>query len=303
MSAREAGISLPRGRINATLCEFPFENQLVLFLLTASCMSAWLSPRVRLRVMVSVIAVMCALLLTRGRSESVHQPDVLDPSVAATAPTATAPPATHTSKPIVLPQAVINSLGLRSSGSSSESPSGTASSGTRQSAPADPDTWSMLAVQDTYGDLVLAERGIALTWPGCLDCTAPHAPQIPLGPFYTRAGGGGSVGGGGGAGSAGGAGFLADAVSPNGLTEFGNPSLEALARGNGEGPRRPGDVPRDLPGDARGHSPTGDGDPIHPVEPKVTPSVPVPEPSTISLLAAAAFALTAWGRRARTRRD
>jgi len=275
------------------------------------CMPAWLSPRVRLGVMVSVIAVsVCAHLLTPARSESDHQPNALDPPVASTAPAAATPSSTHSSKPIALPQAVINSLGLRSSGPSSESSSGTASSGSSKSAAADPDAWSRLAVPDTYGELVLAERGVALTWPGCLDCTAPHAPQIPFGPFFTRAGGSGSTGGAGsagGAGNAGGAGFLPDATSPDGLTEFGNPSLEALGRGNGEGPRRPGDLPRDLPGDnGRGHSPTGDDDPIHPIGPigpKVPPSVPVPEPSTISLLAAATFALTAWGRRARMNRD
>jgi len=269
-------------------------------------MAAWLSPRVLLGVMVFVIAVsVCALLLTPARSESDHQPNALDPPVASTAPAAATPSSTHSSKPIALPQAVINSLGLGSSGPSSESSSGTASSGASRSAAADPDdTWFKLAVQDTYGELVLAERGIALTWPGCLDCTAPHAPRIPLGPVFTRAGDSGSTLGGG---SAGEVGFLPDATSPDGLTEFGNPSLEALGRGNGEGPRRPGDLPRDLPGDnGRGHSPTGDDDPIHPIGPigpKVPPSVPVPEPSTISLLAAATFALTAWGRRARMHRD
>jgi len=268
------------------------------------CMPAWLSPRVRLGVMVSVIAVsVCAHLLTPARSESDHQPDALDPPVASTVPAAATPSSTHTSKPIALPQAVINSLGLRSSASSSDSSSGTASSGSSKSAAADPDAWSRLAVQDTYGELVLAERGVALTWPGCLDCTAPHAPQIPFGPSFTRAGGSGSTGGAGsagGAGNAGGSGFLPDATPPNGLTELGDPSLEALGRGNREGPGRPGDLPRDLPGDVRGHS---DDDPIHPVGPKVPPSVPVPEPSTISLLAAAGIALTAWGRRARMRRD
>jgi hypothetical protein len=269
-------------------------------------MSAWLSPRVRLGVMTSAIAVsVCALLLTPARSEGDHQPDDRVPPVAPTASTAATSSSTHTSRPIVLPQLVINSLGLRSSGSSSES-SGTGSSGTSQSAAADPDTWSMLAAQDAYGELVLAERGIALTWPGCLDCTAPHAPQIPFGPVFTRAGGSASTGGAGsagGAGNAGGARFLPDATSPNGLAEFGDPSLETIGRGSGEGPRRPGDLPRDLPGDGRRHSPTDDDDPIHPVGPKVPPTVPVPEPSTISLLTAAGFALTAWGRRLRRHRD
>ncbi len=271
-------------------------------------MPAWLSPRVRLGMMVSVIAAsVCAHLLTPARSESDdHQPDALDRPVASTASPAATASSTHASRPIVLPQAVINSLGLRSSGPSSEASSGTASSGSSKSAAADPDAWSRLAVEDTYGELVLAERGIALTWPGCLDCTAPHASQIPFGPVFTRAGGSGSSGGAGsvgGLGNAGGAGFLSDATPPNGLTEFGDPSLQALGRGNGPGPGRPGDLPTDLPDDVRGHSPTGDDDPIHRVGPKVPPSVPVPEPSTISLLAAAGFALTAWSRRARMHRD
>jgi hypothetical protein len=264
-------------------------------------MLARLSPRVRLGVMMSVIAVIvCALVRTSGRSERDHQPEaVATPTIAPTSPSTATPPSSYT-QVHRLPQVVIDSLGLKSSASSSESSAGTASSGTSQSAAVDPDAFSRLVAQDAYGELVLAERGIALTWPGCLDCTAPHLPQIPFGPVYTRAGGGGSAGG---AESAGGAGLLADATPPNGLTEFGNPSLDAIRQSYGEGAIPHGNAPWDPSRDVPRDRPSPDDHPVHPISPKVPPTVPVPEPSTVSLLAAAVFALTAWGRRARMHRN
>jgi hypothetical protein len=251
-------------------------------------MPAWLTPRVRLGVMVSIIGlIVCALLLTPGRSDNDGDaPDALAPPTVSTAPVVATPLATYKPRAIALPQVVIETLRLRSSESANESLPG-ATTGSTESADAGPDAgpdaWSRLVAQDVYGELVLAEPGILLNWSGCVDCTAPHAPLIPLSPVYTRPFGGG----GGGTGGA----LLPDVTPPIGVTELGNPTLEETGPGDGRGSTPPGDLPRDPP-------PGDDDDP----DPEKPPFVPVPEPSTVSLMTVAAFGVMVRAQRGRIRK-
>jgi PEP-CTERM motif-containing protein len=243
-------------------------------------MPAWLSPRVRLGVMVSVIGlIVCALLLTPSRSDNDDDPPdaLVQPSVS-TAPVTATPLATYKPRAVALPQTVINTLRLRSSESSNVPLPG--ASGSVQLGSPEPETWSSLpGAPDLFGDFVIAERGIVLNWPGCADCDASRPRSIlPWGGVgWPEAGGGITEDG-----------PLPDLAPPIGVTELGNSSLEENG-GDGDGP------PRHPPTDP----PPGDDDDPDPEEP---PNVPVPEPSTVSLIAVAAFGAMVRARRVRKRK-
>lgn len=249
-------------------------------------MPAWLSPRVRLGVMASVIVVIvCALLLTPGSSDSDPPPG----SVATSVPTPTIEPSGATLPPTyrtpmrALPQAVVDSFALtgrserlkitESSWRNSSPPSSTGSlpgvEASTQLVGADPATWSGLqATPDGFGEFVLADRGIHLDWHGCADCDTPGPiNRVPWGGVGWPGGGGGEA-------------------PPNGLTESGNPSPELLDDVDGS-PLPGGDSPNDPP-DSEGPRP-------QPPDP-----VPVPEPSTVTLMCAA-FSVMIGTSRARRR--
>lgn len=250
-------------------------------------MPAWLSPRVRLGVMVSVIVlIVCALLLTPGRSDGDDDPpDALAQSTAASAPATATPLATYKPRAVALPQAVITTLRLRSSESSNDPLPGASGSGHWGSP--EPETWSSLpGAPDMFGDFVLADRGILLNWPECADCDGSRLRSI--GPW----GGVGWSGAGGGVTEDG---PLPDLTPPNGVTELANLSLEGTGDGDGD-LSTPLRYPRIDP-------PPGDDDDSDPRtresmrSPEQPPVVPVPEPSTLSLMTVAAFGLMVRARR------
>jgi hypothetical protein len=249
-------------------------------------MPAWLSRRVRLGVMVSVpVLIVCALLLTPGRSDGDDDPpDALAQSPAARAPATATPLATDKPRAVALPQAVINTLRLRSSESSNEPLPG--ASGSVQWDSPEPETWSSLpGAPDMFGDFVLADRGILLNWPECADCDGSRLRSIrPWGGVgWSGAGGGVTEGG-----------PLPDLTPPNGVTELANLSLDGT--GGDSDPSAPPPYPRiDPPPGDDDDSGTRTRESMR--SPEQPPVVPVPEPSTLSLMTVAAFGLMVRARR------
>jgi hypothetical protein len=251
-------------------------------------MPTWLSPRVRLGVTASVIVVsVCTFLLTTGRTDSESSPSsVATPDTEPPPPRATATSLPDTPMP-ALPQAVITALGLGSSDSSTgalpdipaSTPGNAASKGDRfestwgtdassQLIGLNPDALSGLdAASDVFGEFVLAEQAIDLEWPGCADC-GPQGPSnlVPWGGTSLPGAGSGAPGG------------------EVNLTELGNPSAEEIPRF--ELPLPPGGDPTPEPPDE---------EPL----PK-PPVVPVPEPSSATLMGAA-LSLLIGATRARKR--
>jgi hypothetical protein len=252
-------------------------------------MPTWLSPRVRLGVTASVIVVsVCTFLPTAGRTDNDSSPSsvaTLDNEPAPRA-AATVPYSPSTPRP-ALPQAVVTALALRPSDSSIDDFPGTGTSRPRAAA-LTPDmvasmlglgvsaelagwnreAWSSLQeTQDVFGEFVLAERGIHLEWPGCGDC-APQGPSnlVPWGGIGFPGAASGSPGA---------------AVF---LTESGNP------------------LPAEIPGFEPPPPPGGNPTPEPPnEEPRPKPPViPVPEPSSLTLMSAA-WSLMIGATRARKR--
>ena len=242
-------------------------------------MSAWLSPRVRLGVTVSVVGVIvCTLLLTAVRSDYDQPPGYVGPPAIELRGAPTATPSSSLTPMPALPQAVVTALGLRPSDSSTDALPGTAASlsslvdfeqdvitstpdGGESTELSDRDSKlsSLQLTPDGFGEFVLAEPGIHVDWKGCMDCERP-------GPVNLVPWGGVGMPGSGGGGPAGGS-FL---------PELGNPSPVEI----------PGFEERLPPG---GNPPEGDPTPDPPDdEPRPKPpAVPVPEPSTVMLMSAA----------------
>ena len=269
-------------------------------------MSAWLSPRVRLGVSVSVAGVIaCTLLLTAVRSDYDQPPGYVGTPEIEPLGAPAAPPSSPLTPIPALPQAVVTALGLRPSDSSIDALPGTAASmssladfeldvltmpdagESTELTDRDSELSSLQLTPDGFGEFVFAQPAIHFDWKGCEACERP-------GPTNLVPWGGVGLPGSGGGGPAG-ASFLPELGNPSPVEI---PVFEEFPPPGGNPPG--GNPPEGNP--PEGNPPEGDPTPDPPDdEPRPNPpGVPVPEPSTVVLMGAA-LSLMIGGTRARKR--
>jgi PEP-CTERM motif len=270
-------------------------------------MPAWLSPRVRLGVTVSLIVLIaCAIVLTPYLfHDDADAPGSLTSESASIDLLPSSPP------PPVLPRSVrpaIDGLVPLSLPPSREAslPNGSDTYASEAATDSSPDD-AAKPVPDWFEPSALAAQGIPWSSIDCVDCgpTPSQVAMLKQQPIYLSPGGGSGGGGGGGL-------AAPSMVSPATVTDVEPPTAQGDGPGDGpstppgppgNGPNPPTNPPTTPVAPTDPHGPEGPGDPGDPIEPDPhePPVVQVPEPASLVMAGAGALSFMIRGHLSRKR--